>query len=69
MRSLLLGLGCTDAEIDQAVADDVVDLLVVDRMLVPAGRRLTQAEVAETTDIPVDAGPAVLAGARLPRRR
>ena len=54
VRSLLLGLGCTDAEIDQAVADDVVDLLVVDRMLVPAGHRLTQVQVAETTDIPVD---------------
>jgi adenylate cyclase len=54
VSSLLLGLGCTDAEIDQAVADDVVDLLVVDRMLVPAGHRLTQSEVAETTDIPVD---------------
>ncbi len=54
VRSLLLGLGCTDAEIDQAVADDVVDLLVVDRMLVPTGRRLTQAEVSETTDIPID---------------
>ncbi|MGA3148183.1 MAG: adenylate cyclase regulatory domain-containing protein [Acidimicrobiales bacterium] len=54
VRSLLLGLGCTDAEIDQAVADDVVDLLVVDRMLVPAGHRLTQVQVAETTDIPLD---------------
>ena len=49
-----LDLGCTDEEIDRAVADDVVDLLVVDRMLVPTERRLTQAEVAETTDIPLD---------------
>jgi adenylate cyclase len=54
VRSLLLDLGCTDEEIDRAVADDVVDLLVVDRMLVPADRRLTQAEVAATTDIPID---------------
>ena len=54
MRSLLLDLGCTDAEIDRAVADDVVDLLVVDRMLVPTGNRLTQVEVAETTDIPIE---------------
>ncbi len=54
VRSLLLDLGCSEAEIDQAVSDDVVDLLVVDRMLVPTQRRLTQAEVAETTDIPID---------------
>ncbi|MGO8871678.1 MAG: adenylate cyclase regulatory domain-containing protein [Acidimicrobiales bacterium] len=54
VRALLLGLGCGDEEIDRAVADDVLDLLVVDRMLVPAKRRMTQAEVAETTDIPVD---------------
>jgi adenylate cyclase len=54
VRSLLLDLGCSDEEIDRAVADDVVDLLVVDRMLVPADRRLTQHEVAETTDIPID---------------
>jgi adenylate cyclase len=54
VRSLLLDLGCTDEEIDRAVADDVVDLLVVDRMLVPADRRLTQHEVAATTDIPID---------------
>jgi adenylate cyclase len=54
VRQLLLELGCTDPEIDRAVADDVVDLLVVDRLLVPAGHRLTQAEVSEQTDIPVD---------------
>lgn len=54
VRSLLLDLGCIDAEIDRAVADDVVDLLVADRMLVPTGNRLTQVEVAETTDIPIE---------------
>jgi adenylate cyclase len=54
VRALLVDLGCTDAEIDRAVADDVVDLLVVDRMLVPTGHRLTRAQVAETTDIPDD---------------
>jgi adenylate cyclase len=53
VHALLVDLGCTEAEIDRAVADDVVDLLVVDRMLLPPGRRLTQAEVAETTDISV----------------
>ncbi len=54
VRSLLLDLGTTDEEIDRAVADDVVDLLVVDRMLVPAERRMTQREVAEQTDMPED---------------
>jgi adenylate cyclase len=47
-------MGCTDAEIDQAVEDDVVDLLVVDRMLIPAEHRLTQAQVSATTAIPVE---------------
>ena len=54
VRTLLRRLGCTDAEIDQAVEDDVVDLLVVDRMLVPAEHRLTQAQVSATTAIPVE---------------
>jgi adenylate cyclase len=54
VRLLLLDLGCTDEEIDRAVADDVVDLLVVDRLLVPTGDRLTQTQVAETTDISID---------------
>ena len=54
VRFLLLDLGCTDQEIDSAVEDDVLDLLVVDRILVPADHRLTQTEVAERTDIPLD---------------
>ncbi len=54
VRSLLVGLGVSDAEIDRAVADDVLDLLVVDRMLVPTTERLTQAEVSARTDIPID---------------
>jgi adenylate cyclase len=54
VRSLLLELGCSNEEIDRAVVDDVIDLLVVDRMLVPAQRRMTQAQVADTTDIPIE---------------
>jgi adenylate cyclase len=54
VQILLRRLGCTDAEIDRAVADDVVDLLVVDRMLVPAEHRLTQAQVSATTAIPLE---------------
>ncbi len=54
VRAVLAELGCTEEEIDRAVADDVVDLLMVDRLLVPAGKRLTQAQVAEQTDIPIE---------------
>jgi adenylate cyclase len=54
VRALLLDLGCTNEEIDRAVADDVVDLLVVDRMVVPSRVRLTPEQVTETTDIPLD---------------
>ena len=54
VRALLHDLGCTDQEIDRAAEDDVLDLLVVDRMVVPSGRRITQAQVAETTDIPIE---------------
>lgn len=54
VRTLLLDLGCTNQEVDLAVEDDVIDLLVVDRMLVPTGRRLTQAEVASSTQISLD---------------
>jgi adenylate cyclase len=53
VRALLLDLGCSVEEIDQAVADDVIDLLVVDRMLVPPGVRMSQAQIAELTDIPI----------------
>jgi adenylate cyclase len=54
VRSLLLDLGTTDEEIDEAVADDVVDLLVVDRLLIPAERRMTQRELAEDTGMSED---------------
>ncbi len=54
VRSLLLELGCSEEEIDRAVDDDVVDLLMVDRILVPSAQLLTQAEVSERTDIPIE---------------
>ena len=54
VRTILIDLGCSDDEIDRAVGDDVVDLLMVDRMLVPAGRRMTQSQVSEKTDIPIE---------------
>ena len=36
------------------MTDDVVDLLVVDRMLIPAERRMTQAEVLAITGMEVE---------------
>lgn len=52
VRQRLHALGCTDQEIDQAVENDVVDLLMRDRMLVPAGDLLTLSEVAARTNLP-----------------
>lgn len=54
MRALLLDLGCTDDEIDRAVSDDVLDLLVVDRLVVPSPRRLTEEDVTARTGVPVE---------------
>ena len=54
VRALLRELGTGDDEIDRAVDDDVVDLLMVDRLLVPAERRLTQGEVSEETGTPLE---------------
>lgn len=54
VRSFLLDLGCSEEEIEQAVADDVIDLLMVDRVLVPAERRFTQGQVADRTGIALD---------------
>jgi len=51
VRELLRANGATDEEIDQAIADDVIDLFVADRMLVPSRRRYTRSEVAELTGV------------------
>jgi adenylate cyclase len=51
VRELLLVNGATNEEIDQAIADDVIDLFVIDRMLVPSRRRYTRVEVAELTGV------------------
>jgi adenylate cyclase len=53
VRELLRAKGATDEEIDQAVADDVIDLFVADRMLVPSRRRYTRHEVAELTGVEI----------------
>jgi adenylate cyclase len=51
VRELLHLHGATDEEIDEAIADDVLDLFVFDRVLVPSRRRYTRAEVAELTGV------------------
>lgn len=54
VRGLLVQAGATTEEIDQAVADGVLDLLAVDRLLVPAARRYTAAEVAAATGLDLE---------------
>jgi adenylate cyclase len=54
VREILLMHGATNQEIDRAVADGVIDLFVADRMLVPAQRRYTRAEVSERTGVPLE---------------
>jgi adenylate cyclase len=53
VRELLLANGATTEEIERAIADNVIDLFVIDRMLVPSRRRYTQGEVAELTGVNV----------------
>jgi len=54
VRGVLLRAGATEEEIDQAVAGGVVDLLAVDRLLVPSTRHYSAAEVTEVTGLAVD---------------
>jgi hypothetical protein len=51
VREILHLHGATDEEIDQALADDVLDLFVFDRVLVPSRKRYTRREVAELTGV------------------
>jgi adenylate cyclase len=54
VREVLLHAGASEDAIDQAVADDVLDLLAVDLLTVPARRQYTPREVSETTGLPLD---------------
>ncbi len=54
VRSLLAELGTSAEEVDRAIEQDTVDLLTVDRMLVPTERLLTQSEVAGRTGVPLE---------------
>ena len=49
VRAFLRAHGTPDDEIAEAEGRDVLDLLVADRLLLPAQRRYTQTEVAEVT--------------------
>jgi adenylate cyclase len=54
VRSFLHAHGTPPDEIAEAEAGDVLDLLVADRLLVPAAHRYTQSEVAEMTGMELD---------------
>jgi adenylate cyclase len=51
IRETLVMRGATDEEIDQAIADGVIDLFVAERMLIPSRRRYTRLEVSELTGV------------------
>jgi adenylate cyclase len=54
VRDILHHHGASDVEIDQAIADDVLDLFVFDRVLVPSRRRYTRVEVADLTGVELE---------------
>ncbi len=54
VRSFLRAHGTPEDEITEAEKRDVLDLLVADRLLVPAERRYTQVEVADMTGMDLD---------------
>lgn len=54
VSGLLIEAGSTQEEIDHAVADGVLDLLAVDRLLVPATRRYTAIELEASTGQPLE---------------
>jgi len=54
VRAFLRAHGTSEEEIADAESRHVLDLLVADRLLVPAERRYTQAEVAEMTGMDLD---------------
>ena len=54
VRAFLHAHGTPPDEIAEAEARDVLDLLVADRLLVPAAHHYTQSEVAEMTGMELD---------------
>ncbi|HVM65266.1 MAG TPA: adenylate/guanylate cyclase domain-containing protein, partial [Acidimicrobiales bacterium] len=51
VRAFLRQHGVDEADIDRAEADDTLDLLVADCVLVPTGNRYTRAELSERTGL------------------
>jgi adenylate cyclase len=54
VRAFLRDHGVPDEDIDRAEADDTLDLLAADCVLVPAGNRYTRAELSERTGLSVE---------------
>jgi adenylate cyclase len=54
VRAFLLGAGVGAEEVERAEREDMLDLLVADRLLVPSERRYDESEVAERTGMPVE---------------
>jgi adenylate cyclase len=54
VREFLLDHGASDEEIARAQAEDLLDLLVADRLVVPSAVRYTEAEVSQRTGMPVE---------------
>ena len=51
VRRRLVDAGASQGEIDRAIADDVLDLLAVDVLVVPSRRRYTPGEVSERSGL------------------
>jgi adenylate cyclase len=54
VRRFLRERGASPEEIARAEGENMLDLLVAERLLAPAGRRYTEKEVSERTGMPVD---------------
>ena len=54
VRSVLVAAGATDEEVRRAVDDDVLDLLAVDRLVVPSERHFTPRQVSEQSGLPLE---------------
>lgn len=54
VRAVLLAAGASEAEIDEAVEGDVLDLLAVDRLVVPSERSFTPRQVSEQSGLPLE---------------
>jgi hypothetical protein len=51
LRALLLARGATDEEIDAAIREDRIDLLAIDRLMVPSEHRHSSEQLFEATGL------------------